>query len=134
VFAPHYVPPGRDAAVAQPNIDLRFRNPYPWPIRLHTISSTDRLDIRILGERSPTASVEITNHVLARIDPVRLTRVVHRPEGQSGRAFIRNPGATGYRVTTYRVFSKGGTEIRSERLSDDTYEAMNRIVQVNEPL
>ena len=28
-FAPHYVPPGRDAAVAQYDIDLRFQKPLP---------------------------------------------------------------------------------------------------------
>ena len=47
VFAPHYVPPGRDAAVAQRNIDLRFRNPYPWPIRIAASTNEDRLEIRL---------------------------------------------------------------------------------------
>ena len=47
VFAPHYVPPGRDAAVAQLTIDLRFRNPYAWPIRIRAIANGDTLDIRL---------------------------------------------------------------------------------------
>ncbi|HZT43687.1 MAG TPA: VanW family protein [Chthonomonadaceae bacterium] len=132
VFAPHYVPPGRDAAVAQYNIDLRFRNPYPWPIRIRAEARNDRLDIRLLGRQRPSTHVEVTSEVLSAITPLRLTRVLHRREGATGRAYIRNPGATGYRVVTYRIFSRSGREIRRERLADDTYEAMNRIVQLTE--
>ena len=31
---PRYVPPGRDAAVAYPGIDLRLKNPHPFPVRI----------------------------------------------------------------------------------------------------
>lgn len=131
VFAPHYVPPGRDAAVAQVNIDLRFKNPFPWPIWIRASGHGDRLDIRLLGAQRPTTNVQVVGEVLSTTTPARLTRVVYRPEGIAGKAYIRNPGATGYRVLTYRIFSEAGREIRRERLADDTYEAMNRVVQMN---
>jgi len=134
VFAPHYVPPGRDAAVAQRDIDLRFRNPYAWPIRIRATARRDRLDIRLFGAERPTETVQVTEEPLAEITPARLTRVVHRPDGRAGRAFVRNPGATGCRIVTYRVFSQNGQERRRERLSDDTYQAMNRIIQVTEEM
>ncbi|HLV80891.1 MAG TPA: VanW family protein [Chthonomonadaceae bacterium] len=133
VFAPHYVPPGRDAAVAQYNIDLRFRNPYPWPLTIRASARGDRLDIRLLGRQRPAMRVEVTSDILSTQAPLRLTRVLHRRDGTTGRAYIRNPGATGYRVVTCRIFSKDGKEVRRERLADDTYEAMNRIVQMTEP-
>ena len=132
VFVPHYVPPGRDAAVAQQTIDLRFRNPYPWPIRIRSVGERDRIAIRILGARLPRHNFDIETNVLNSITPQRLTRVVYRPGGTAGRAYLRNPGAVGCRVVTYRVALDGATEVRRERLSDDTYEAMNRIVQVTE--
>jgi vancomycin resistance protein VanW len=132
VFAPHYVPPGRDAAVAQYTVDLRFRNPYSWPLRIHAAAGNDRLDIRLYGAERPANTVQIAANVLSATSPDRLTRVVYRPGSGAGRAYIRNPGATGYRVVTYRIFSRGGREIRRERLADDTYEAMNRIVQLSE--
>jgi vancomycin resistance protein YoaR len=132
VFAPHYVPPGRDAAVAQRTIDLRFRNPYPWPIRIRAAARGDRLDIRLFGSAHPKESVQITADTLAAITPARLTRVVYRPDGMAGRAYVRNPGAVGYRVVTCRVFSRNGRELRREHLADDTYQAMDRIVQVTE--
>ena len=132
VFAPHYVPPGRDAAVAQMTVDLRFCNPYPWPIRIRSTASGNRLDIRLYGAVRPKETVEIESEVLNTIEPQRLTRVVRRPGGTSARAYVRNPGAVGQRVVTYRVAFVGSTEVRRERLADDTYEAMNRVVQVTE--
>lgn len=132
VFAPHYVPPGRDAAVAQYTVDLRFRNPYPWPIRIRAAAEGDRLDIRLYGAERPATSVQVVADVLSASRPARLTRVVYRPTSVAGRAFLRNPGATGYRVVTYRVFSRNGREVRRERLADDSYEAMDRIVQLDE--
>lgn len=132
VFAPHYVSPGRDAAVAQQTIDLRFRNPYPWPIRIQASARHDRLEIALYGAERPDGSVDIESVVLNSIEPQRLTRVVYRKEGVTGRAYLRNPGAVGFRVVTYRIVLHGAEEVRRERLSDDTYEAMNRIVQVTE--
>jgi vancomycin resistance protein VanW len=132
VFAPHYVPPGRDAAVAQLTIDLRFRNPYRWPIRIRSTTTRDRLDIRLYGAELPRDTVDVESEVLNAIEPRRLTRVVYRPGGTAGRSYLRNPGAVGCRVVTYRVTFRGSTEVRRERLADDTYEAMDRIVQVTE--
>ena len=90
------------------------------------------LDIRIFGAAKPADSVQISSTVLDTVQPTRLTRVAYRPEGTAGRTYLRNPGATGCRVVTYRVFSKAGEELRRERLADDTYQPMDRIVQVTE--
>ena len=132
VFAPHYVPPGRDAAVAQKTIDLRFRNPYAFPIRIRTFSKEEVIDIRILGAERPKTKACIEGRTFSEIEPQRLTRI-RVIAGSSGKSFLRNPGATGYRVVTYRVVSENGAEKKRERLSDDTYEAMNRVIQVIEP-
>lgn len=132
VFAPHYVPPGRDAAVAQYNIDLRFRNPYPWPLRIRTEAHGDTLDIRILGAKKPPQTAQVASDILETITPQNLTRVAYRSDSHAGSAYLRNPGATGYRVVTYRILSQKGRETTRERLADDTYQAMNHIVQVDD--
>lgn len=140
VFAPHYVPPGQDAAVAQRNIDLRFRNPYAWPLRIKAGVQGDHLEIGIWGANPLMQRVQIQSEMLSESAPARLTRVVYRSDSWAGRAYVRNPGATGCRVLTSRVFlpadsSQGmrtDTAARRERLSDDTYQAMDRIVQVDE--
>jgi len=136
VFAPHYVTPGRDAAVAYPNIDLRVANPYPFPLRLRAAARGDRLEIRLLGAERAPVTAHVIPHFLSRDVPLRLTRLVS-PRGSGGvprraGAYLRSPGATGYRVVTYRVLTQSGREVRRERLSDDTYPAMNRIVQLSD--
>jgi vancomycin resistance protein VanW len=129
VFAPHYVPPGSDAAVAYPSIDLQFRNPYPWPLRIQATTKGDRLEVRLYGKEQPDLHAEIEPQVLSHTTPDRITYTAEDSDG-SGRIFTRNPGLAGYRVITYRVFSRKGQTIRRERLSDDTYPVMDRILQV----
>jgi vancomycin resistance protein YoaR len=132
VFVAHYAQPGRDAAVAQPKIDLRFRNPYPWPIRIRAGIAGDALSVKIIGKEKPRQTVTLTSEVLSASVPERLTRVVERSGSSTGKVYVRAPGAQGCRVVTYRVFYDSGKEVRRERLSDDTYQAMNRVVQLTE--
>ena len=138
VFAPHYVPPGQDAAVAQRSIDLRFRNPYPWPLRIQAKTQGERLEVRLYGAEAVPQQVQVTTQILSTSTPARLTRVAYRGAFSSGRAYVRNPGAVGYRVLAFRTLtpyaptSASNPEERRERLSDDTYQAMDRIVQVDE--
>ena len=131
VFAPHYVPPGCDAAVAYPSIDLRFRNPYPWPLRVQATADGDRLEVRLYGKKRPDLHAEIEPQILSHTAPARITYATSRDDG-SGRIFTRNPGLAGYRVVTYRIFSANGRTIRREQLSDDTYPTMDRIIQVGQ--
>jgi vancomycin resistance protein YoaR len=132
VFRPRYIAPGRDAAVAYPGIDLRFKNPYRWPLRIHARAECDTLKVEIWGTRQPAGSVEVATEVLATTAPVRLTRVLRRrnsaPESERRRVYRHSPGEAGFRVTTYRIFTSYGQAVRRERLSDDSYASMNRIV------
>ncbi len=132
VFAPHYITPGRDAAVAQYDIDLRFKNPYPWAVRLKTSVHANLLEISALGVEKPSSEVRILTDVLSQENPARLTRVIHPNYTPRKRFFVRNPGAVGYRVVSYRVFVEGNKEVRRERLSDDSYQPMDRVIQYHE--
>lgn len=130
VFAPSYVPPGRDAAVAQYDIDLRFRNPYPWPIRIQARVNGDRLEVRMYGGGLSRTTYEISTEILSTAQPARLTVRVDPAARLGGRVFLRSPGAAGYRVTTYRVATEDDRVLRRELVSDDSYQAANRIVML----
>lgn len=130
VYAPRYVPPGRDAAVAQYTVDLRIRNPHAWPVRITARTIGDRLEIRIYGAERLGERIEIVTEILAATPPARVTRVLRDAKGEIGSG--RSAGATGYRVVTSRVFSQAGQEVRSERLSDDTYPAADRVIALIE--
>ncbi|HEU5299348.1 MAG TPA: VanW family protein [bacterium] len=130
VYAPRYVPPGRDAAVAQYTVDLRIRNPYPWPLRIAARTTGERVEIRIYGAARLGEGIEIVTEVLAATPPARVTRVLQDASGEIGSG--RSAGATGYRVVTSRVFSRMGQEVRRERLSDDSYPAADRVIALIE--
>lgn len=131
VFAPHYVAPGRDAAVAQYTVDLRFQNPYPWPIRIEAQARENEIEVRLLAPQRPDTNVSIRTDVLAISPPARRIRLV-ASGGDAPPRVLANPGTTGFRVVTYRLLSRNAEEWRRERLSDDTYQAADRIVRVLE--
>ncbi len=123
----------------------RVRMP-PWPTRASTcVSATrfrgryvSRLLLRVIGwrcafteKKRPELQAEIEPQILSRTMPSRITSTATNSDG-SGRIFTRNPGRAGYRVVTYRVFSANGQTVRRERLSDDTYPTMDRILQVGQ--
>lgn len=124
--APRYVEPGRDAAVAQPTIDLRFRNPHAYPLRLRAAVDGDLLRVALWATRRPPGRVTITRQYLAYEPPAHRYRVV-LADGRAGPApFVRNPGAPGCRVLTFRHVYLGGREPHSEQLSDDSYRGVDR--------
>lgn len=127
VFAPHYVVPGRDAAVAQYTVDLRFQNPYPWPIRIDAWVRGDRIEVRLVGPERPDVSTVVTTDVISVTAPAHRIRSVAADEPMRPAVF-RTPGATGFRVVTTRILYRAGHELRRERLSDDTYQAEDRVL------
>jgi len=123
MFPPRYVPPGQDAAVAQYDIDLRFRNPYPWPVKIEAEAVGQLVICRILGQGR--ASEEIT--IERDIKQVTAQSEVIRVSGASGRYRVINRGHPGITVAVYKVIGNGE---RSRRVlvSEDTYPPMNKLV------
>jgi vancomycin resistance protein YoaR len=69
VFAPHYVPPGRDAAVAYPNIDLVFRNPYSFPVRVVARTEGNTLLVELWGHEITGKEYVLQSRVLSSSPP-----------------------------------------------------------------
>lgn len=118
-FQPSYVPPGRDAAVAFSNIDLRFKNPYPYAVRIEGEASGDRLVVRIVGPKREQVP-EIISKVTDLRDPV-----TYQVGDDQGRRRVRNTGKEGFEVTVFRI-----TGSHKEEISHDEYPAMNRVVEI----
>jgi len=116
-FSPDYVPPGRDAAVAFDDVDLKFRNPLSYPVTIHAQLVDDRLVLSLSGKKPLAAKPEIVSD----IKQVTAPRVF-RLRGDGGTNFIKNSGKPGCEVWTYRV-----TGERRELLSVDNYPVMNKI-------
>ena len=127
VHVARYAPPGRDAAVAQPNVDLRLRNPHTFPVRIYAAVHDDRVETRLLAPRRLPEGVRVVTRVLSVTMPARLT-LIGGAARRGDRAMPRNPGAPGFRVVTYRVHYRRGVETRRVRVSDDTYAPMDRVI------
>jgi vancomycin resistance protein YoaR len=125
-WTPPYVPPGRDAAVAQYTIDLRFRNPYPWPVRIRALTTGETLGFEVIGrQRGPMA--EVTTEPQSSVEPIEVTRTSDRlPPGQ--RVTVTR-GRPGVRVTVYRTPLRGSQAGQRQLVSRDVYPALNRLVK-----
>jgi len=125
-FAPSYVPPGRDAAVAYSDIDLAFRNPHPWPVRIGTRVENGRLVVEFYGERALEGSIAVVQQVAESTPPAEFIARGPRQEGR-----LLNPGKRGFQVATWRI-TRSPSGIHRELLSEDVYPAMARIVAEGE--
>ena len=125
-FAPSYVPPGRDAAVAYSNVDLKLRNPYRTPVVLHVGIEYGDLICRISGDVKDPPRVSLRSqtldwHTAPRVPPIQ--------SGGSKTARWNLLGRDGVRVAVYRdILSPNGDVIESTLQSDNTYRPMAGVV------
>ncbi|HEY3417201.1 MAG TPA: VanW family protein [Armatimonadota bacterium] len=126
-WAPGYVPPGRDAAVAQRTTDLRLRNPYPYPLRLRALLTPSSVGFTIQG-RQAGPQAEVVAETLATVPPCEVLKSDDRlPAGQHR---LINHGKPGLRAAVYRTYLHGPNAGRRELISHDAYPAMNRIILI----
>ncbi len=118
-FLPSYILPGRDAAVAYSNIDLSFKNPYPFPVQISGYADGNNLLISFIASNDLAKRPQI-------ISEVRKQSGYQTIEigSESGHAHVSNSGKEGIEVAIYRV-----TGDEKELISMDSYPAMSRVVQ-----
>lgn len=124
-----YAPLGRDAAVAYEDIDLKFTNNLPEPVRITGAIRGGSLVYRIMSRYRPEYRVRVESEMRSVIRP---NEVIQDGTGDGhGRRRLVNRGHPGFNVVTYRRFMlpKGS---QREFVSEDRYPAMNRIVRVTE--
>ncbi len=121
-FAPSYVPPGRDAAVAYPGVDLRFTNNLSEPIRIVAKVADERLIVEFLSVGKPAEK----SLVVADVENFTEPNTVRVPLSPRSRG-VRASGHSGFAVTVRRV-----TGERREVISRDSYPAMDRVIGIPE--
>ncbi len=128
-YVPHYVAPGRDAAVAYPAIDLVLRNPYPWPVHLIVEAEHDVLQVSVIGPHRPADTVSIVEEAHSVIPAPAVVQV---SASDSRRCGVANPGQAGREVVIYRVRRRDGRPSRYELVSADYYPPISRVVRVSQ--
>ena len=122
-----YVPLGQDATVDYGNIDFRFRNNTPYPLRILTHASGGVMYASIEGYKDVNEDVEIMPVRVASVAP----EVVEEedPTLPRGEKKEVDKGSAGSVVETYKIVTVGG---KSEKtlISKSTYAAEKAIVKV----
>jgi len=125
-FPAHYVPPGQDAAVAQLDIDLRFRNSSGSPVKIEAEVTGDEITCRILSRYPLKGEISIEREIRQVTPPQEVIRTSE--SGSDIRWRVINHGQPGLSVTVYRRITEGSRTARS-LVSEDTYPPMNRLVE-----
>lgn len=116
-FAPNYVAPGLDAAVAYYTIDLKLRNPYPFAVKVKAGMDKNRLTVGFYGAGDP-----LPVKVDTQVRQVRLPGTFEMGDRRAaGR--MRNTGKPGYFVQVFRTVNG-----QREMVSSDNYPAMEMVV------
>lgn len=126
-FPAHYAPPGRDAAVAQYSVDLRFKNPYDWPVKIESRIEGDRLICRALCRRPLGREIEIEREVRKITAPGEALRMRDTRPEEALRWRVVNHGSPGVQVAVYRRTTINGRSMRT-LISEDTYPPMSRLM------
>ncbi|MBS1716118.1 MAG: VanW family protein [Armatimonadetes bacterium] len=118
-FCPSYIAAGLDAAVAYGIADLKFRNPYDFPITIEAKTDDAAINVKLLGDGTKIPAVEVTRKVHQQM-PSKLYLIDDTPYSHR----VRSQGKGGSSVTVYRTIN-GVTE----QISTDSYPALARTIE-----
>jgi vancomycin resistance protein YoaR len=113
-----YVPLGLDSTVVYPirgagGVDLKIKNPYPFPIAIRYRVARGEAEAEILGKEKPFDKVEFVREVVEQKPFETVTR-----EDDTigvGHMVIDQPGFPGYKMIRYRNVYKGGKVIDRDK-------------------
>ncbi|MBX3214036.1 MAG: VanW family protein [Labilithrix sp.] len=121
-----YIPMGLDSTVVFPAVDLKVRNPHPFPVVVHAKSSGNTLRIELLGKMRPVR-VGFGREVL---ETLPFKRKIEEDPTLSGRkVLVKQHGIKGFKIKRSRVFTyPDGTKRKEE--TTDTYPPTTEIYKV----
>ncbi|MGE0869441.1 MAG: VanW family protein [Kofleriaceae bacterium] len=108
-----YTPLGFDATVVWPDVDLKIKNPYEFPVAIHYRVTNGEAFVEILGKKRPFDKIEFERKVIEESpypSEERLDETM--PEGQTT---LDQPGFNGYKLERYRRFYKKGKVVKTNK-------------------
>ena len=126
-FITSYVKPGRDATVAYGSKDLKFKNNRSYPIRVDAYVSNGMATVNIYGIKEKNEKqVSIDVETLSTI-PYE-TKYIKDSSFPSGEEKLKQKGADGLIVNSYKITKENGNIVSKELLYKDTYKPLERII------
>jgi vancomycin resistance protein YoaR len=97
-----YIGLGLDSTVSWPSLDLKLRNPWPFPVVVHARVERGKLGIELLGREKP-ATVTLQRDTLAVIGFER--KVTESGYVEPGQVVHKQKGIRGYRIKKTRTIA-----------------------------
>ena len=129
--APHsrpsaYIPLGLDATVVDGLVDLKLRNPFPFPVVLHSVVKDGSITFELRGEQRP-AQVSFRGDVVG-VQPYK-RKITEASWLAQGHVLRKQRGIRGYRVRKTRsVVLRDGTQ--REDVTTDVYPPTTELLLV----
>jgi vancomycin resistance protein YoaR len=95
-----YIPMGLDSTVVYPSVDLKVRNPHPFPVVVHAKTDGSKLRIELLGKMRPV-EVSFGRELVSTIAFKR--KVVEEPTLSGKKVLVKQHGIKGFRVKRSRL-------------------------------
>ena len=128
-YVTSYEDPGRDATVVYGVQDFKFKNSREYPIKIEASVKNGVAMMTIMGiEEEVEYEVKIRAYRTGTI-PYK-TEERENSDLAEGKEKVIQSGANGCKAVCYRDLYLDGKKVSSELLSNDTYSAMTRIVEV----
>jgi vancomycin resistance protein YoaR len=121
-----YIPMGLDSTVVYPAVDLKLRNPHPFPVIVHAKTGQNTLKIEVLGRERP-ATVHFGRDV---VQTIAYSRKLLEETWLVGKKVIhKQHGIRGYRIRRTRelTYKDGSQKVES---TTDYYPPTADIYQV----
>ena len=128
-FVTSYVPAGKDATVVWGSQDFKFVNSRKYPVRIVATVEGGNATIQVWGIKEDVEyDISIETKKVATI--AFTTQYVQDASLPAGQQKVVQAGSNGRKVEAYKVMKLNGKVVSTTLLSRDTYNAMQRIVNV----
>jgi vancomycin resistance protein YoaR len=108
-----YTPLGFDATVVWPDVDLKLKNPYDFPVVIRYVVANGEAKVEILGKKRPWDKVVFEREIIEETPFGQEERLDEEmPEGQTT---IDQEGFNGFKLERFRRFYKGKKLVKSNK-------------------
>ncbi len=121
-----YIPMGLDSTVVYPGVDLKVRNPHPFPVVVHAKTIGNKLRVELLGKERPV-TVSFGREVLSTLPYKR--KVEEDPNLSGKKVVVKQHGIKGYKIKRKRLFKYADGTVKKEEMTD-TYPPTTEIYKV----
>lgn len=121
-----YIPMGLDSTVVYPGVDLKVRNPHPFPVVIHAKTEGNKLRVEMLGKARPV-EVGFGRELVSTVPYKR--KIVEDAVLSGKKVLVKQHGIKGFRIRRTRTLKyPDGTSRREE--ATDMYPPTTEIYHV----